>query len=106
MAFETVFGWVLASEVDSTKVYQNSIASHQVSIESGVDIFCKFWEVKHQLHTESNLSPDISNPSVVIIHPSLSRTVAHSERGEESDYNHTKEEIVMHMGRSQILLLN
>ena len=58
IAFETMFGWVLAGRTNShTSVYL-SIATHHVSVTSADDLLRKFWEIEESPKGPSNLSPD------------------------------------------------
>ena len=44
-AFETQFGWVLAGKTNSCTPTQQ-IATHHVTLSSGNDTLCKFWEIE------------------------------------------------------------
>lgn len=58
VAFETMFGWVLAGRT-ATKVSTSlSVATHHVSVISGDDLLRKFWEIEESPRDPSNLSPD------------------------------------------------
>ena len=58
VAFETMFGWVLAGRTDTHASTHLTIATHHVSVISGDDLLRKFWETEENPKDPSNLSPD------------------------------------------------
>ena len=58
IAFETMFGWVLAGRTNSHTSVCLSIATHHVSVTSTDDLLRKFWEIEESPKGPSNLSPD------------------------------------------------
>ena len=58
IAFETMFGWVLAGRTNSHISVCLSIATHHVSVTSADDLLRKFWEIEESPKGPSNLSPD------------------------------------------------
>ena len=58
IAFETMFGWVLAGRTNSHTSVCLSIATHHVSVTSTDDLLRKFWEIEESPKGLSNLSPD------------------------------------------------
>ena len=57
VAFETVFGWVLAGPTDQLSP-ENCIATHHALVATGDDLLRKFWEIEESTKHESNLSPE------------------------------------------------
>ena len=57
MAFETLFGWVLAGKTN-THPQDCHIASHHASLISGDDLLRKFWEIEENPKNNSPLSPE------------------------------------------------
>lgn len=56
-AFETKFGWVLAGSVEPSSSV-NHVVAHHVSLLTGDDILCKFWEIEEQPMSRPTLSPE------------------------------------------------
>ena len=46
VAFETIFGWVLAGRTNAVTPSQFSVATHHVSVKLNDDILHKFWEIE------------------------------------------------------------
>ena len=57
MAFETLFGWVLAGKTN-THPQDCHIASHHASLISGDDLLRKFWEIEENPKNNSPLFPE------------------------------------------------
>ena len=57
VAFETVFGWVLAGPTDQLSP-ETCIATHHALVATGDDLLRKFWEIEESTKHESNLSPE------------------------------------------------
>ena len=58
IAFETMFGWVLAGRTNLHTSVCLSIATHHVSVTSNDDLLRKFWEIEESPKGPSILSPD------------------------------------------------
>ena len=58
VAFETIFGWVLAGRVDPLISSQISATSCHVSATSGDDILRRFWEIEENPKDPSTMSPE------------------------------------------------
>ena len=46
VAFETIFGWVLAGRTNTVTPSHFSVATHHVSVNLNDDILHKFWEIE------------------------------------------------------------
>ena len=57
VAFETIFGWVLAGKTDKLQVLHSQVSTHHVTVTSGDDILRQFWEIEESPKAASNLSP-------------------------------------------------
>ena len=57
IALEIEFGWVLAGDTLSYSPTQQ-ITTHHVSLLSGDDILCQFWEVEEKQTVHNTLTPD------------------------------------------------
>ena len=57
IAFETLFGWVLAGKIDAN-IPDCNIDSHHVSFITGDDLLNKFWEIEEHLQNDLILSPE------------------------------------------------
>ena len=57
IAFETVFGWVLAGPTTQSTP-QSIITSHHTLVNTGDDLLRRFWEIEESTQHESNLTPE------------------------------------------------
>ena len=57
IAFETVFGWVLAGSTDQS-TSGSVVTSHHTFVTAGDDLLRRFWEIEENTKHESNLSPE------------------------------------------------
>lgn len=56
-AFETVFGWVLASSTGQSTP-ESFVTAHHASAASTDDLLRRFWEIEENMKHESNFSPE------------------------------------------------
>ena len=57
VAFETVFGWILAGPT-SQPTSESFVPSHHTFIMAGDDLLRRFWEVEENMKCEPNLLPE------------------------------------------------
>ena len=65
VAFETIFGWVLAGRTEPAQEPLCSIVSHHIAVTSGDDLLRKFWEIEKSEMSNTVLS---SEEKVVLRH--------------------------------------